>query len=591
MKTFKIILLTLLCGLLASCAKWGNTENNRLMQQALELAETMPDSALTLLDAVNTASFNRAQTAEYTLLRVQARTNAGMDLTTDAEIFQAWEYFVKKKNAEKAALAGFYASWVANAQKKPDLQMDVYLKSLPFAEKEKNMLLQGKFYQNMGYLNYSKQLFDDAINNYRKALKYYKAAGNQYQREALTLNNIANAYLMNQHTDSAQFYYQAALQLAQLHDDISQQATIYTNMGVSYSELGQLDTAMHYCRKALSIAQEDDEKALTFFNMADIFKKSNMPDSARYYLTRAEHLLHPVEDMYVQASVTHLHYQIEKVAENYQKALTFLENYTLYQDTLTDRRDRQLLLDMQRKYDTAAVVNEYQLKQNLLWKYMAILGFAVLALTGTVIYFSRENRKKDTTLKETEKDKMEQLLALEKMEREKMEQQMALDRMEREKEKMEKELETLQNLFSRRDNEMRNAVIDKLGIIKGITGLRQKVEVNKRLTHEKMKEAIDQFMACFTVGKIMATINEGYPGLVEELKSKYPKANLSEREICVCCLCLFGFDNNEIAFLIEKNKKTKAVENWKTAIRRQLGIDEYGDIQKALKGKITAYQK
>ena len=297
--------IALMLTLFVSCAKWGSVENDQLMQQAQALVEQMPDSALILLDMVSTASFNREQTAEYTLLRVQARTNADKDLTTDSEIFQAWEYFAEKKNAEKAALAGFYASWVAKAQKNPALEMEYHLKALPFAEKAKNLLLTGKIYQNMGFLNYIQQLNYDAVTNYRKALRYFNAAGNQQQREIFTLNAIANSFMIENQNDSAQFYYHSALELAKMHEDTAQQITIYANMGVSYREQGQLDTAIHYCRKALSLARNENEKTYIYKNLANVFHKKNDIDSAWHYFNKVEPLYSQVKNPFAQASLNH----------------------------------------------------------------------------------------------------------------------------------------------------------------------------------------------------------------------------------------------------------------------------------------------
>ena len=96
MKSVCNIILVVLIVSLVSCIKWGNRENSRLIEQALRLLEHTPDSALALLDAVNTVRFNDVERAEYTLLRIQARSNAGMDLSTDTEIFAVREYFMAK---------------------------------------------------------------------------------------------------------------------------------------------------------------------------------------------------------------------------------------------------------------------------------------------------------------------------------------------------------------------------------------------------------------------------------------------------------------------------------------------------------------
>ena len=101
MRLLQYISLAILCGTLPACTKWGNSENSRLMQQAQSLVEQMPDSALSVLDAINTASFSNAGKAEYTLQRVQAKDNAEMDITSDTEILPVREYFLKGKKRKK----------------------------------------------------------------------------------------------------------------------------------------------------------------------------------------------------------------------------------------------------------------------------------------------------------------------------------------------------------------------------------------------------------------------------------------------------------------------------------------------------------
>ena len=554
MKLFQNILLALMCGMVVSCAKWGNSENSRLMQQVQLLAEQMPDSALVLLDMVNTAPFSRAQKADYTLLRVQARTNADRDLTTDTEIFRAYEYFAKKKDAEKAALAGFYSAWVAKAQNNPALEMEYYLKALPFAEKANNQLLKGKIYYNIGYLNYIQQLNVDAVTNYKKALKYYKVAGNQKQREIFTMNAMANAFMVQQHTDSAQFYYQAALELARLHNDEDQQVTIYSNMGVAYGEKGEMDTALYYCRKALKKIRTDSEKALTYFNIADIYYKKNRLDSARYYLALAETLFHLHDNKYVKASLADLHYQIEKTDGNYMLALEYHEKYVQYQDTLTDLHDRQLLLDLQTKYDTTVLDNEHNREKSRWWKITAIMGCSILALAVAFFYTQNENTRKS----------------------------LALEKMERESEEARQKLEILQNMCQKRDNEMRNAVLEKLGFIKEMSLLGIKIGKNTNLSHNELIKISNEITHKFNVKKIMVVANELYPGLADHLN----QTGLDEREKIICCLIICGFTNPEIAILLNKNMNTDTIVKWKSIIRTKLDIDQRGKIHKYLLEKI-----
>ena len=377
--------IALMCALFVSCAKWGNSENYRLMLQAQALVEQMPDSALILLDMVNTAPLNRAQTAEYTLLRVQARNNADNDMCSDTEIFMAYDYLKNKKDYENAALAGFYSACVAKARNDAALEMDYYLQALELAQKTDNRILQGKLYYNMGYLNYRRRWFTEAVQQYRLALNFFQTDSAQFHREIYTLNAISNAFLVNQLNDSAHYYYQAALERAHVHADTAMLIMVYSNMGAFYQEQGMLDTALHYSRKALFLANDDNEKALIYMNFADVFLDKNSIDSSRFYLNLVELLFKPLENHYTRASIDYLHYQIEKAEGNFLKALEYYELYNQYHEELTDSHDRQTVLELQKKYDKAASENEHN-REKTRWLIITwVFGYSALFFSIAVL--------------------------------------------------------------------------------------------------------------------------------------------------------------------------------------------------------------
>jgi len=164
------------------------------MQQAQLLVEQMPDSALMLLDSVNTALLSDAKRAEYALLRVQVKDNARMDISADTEILRAREYFIRGKNREKAALACFYAAKVVKGKDQADEQMGFYQEALEHVQHTGNKLLQGKILYNIGNLNYNRDWYAEAINRYQQALKVFQSIDGQYQREINAMNAMANSF-------------------------------------------------------------------------------------------------------------------------------------------------------------------------------------------------------------------------------------------------------------------------------------------------------------------------------------------------------------------------------------------------------------
>ena len=182
-------------------------------------------------------------------------------------------------------------------------------------------------------------------------------------------------------------------------------------------------------------------------------------------------------------------------------------------------------------------------------------------------------------------------MALEKIEREKMEQQMALDRMEREKEEIEKELGTLQNLFIRRDNEMKKAILDKLGIMKKMAAVFQTIEQRNTISHEKMKELVNDVVSIFSMDKIIAIANELYPDIFGKLKKYFTDINLTERDKCICYMIICDFTNEQIAIFLDRKKSNKTVENWKTELKKKFGMKSSVNLKKQLMEIITENPK
>jgi len=95
------------------------------------------------------------------------------------------------------------------------------------------------------------------------------------------------------------------------------------------------------------------------------------------------------------------------------------------------------------------------------------------------------------------------------------------------------------------------------GILEGVE-VRRSYEIVKNL---KVQEFID-------------TANILYPGFTEKLKTTYKE--LDDREICICCLILFGFNNEELDILTStmrhpKNRRRTSAKIWQTTEALQAG--------------------
>jgi len=331
------------------------------------------------------------------------------------------------------------------------------------------------------------------------------------------------------------------------------QTMVYTNMGVTYREQKQLDTAEYYSKKALHMANTDSEKVYAYMNMAFVFFDKNMLDSARYYLDISETLYRNVTDKnpFTRVSLNKLRYRVEKKDGNLELALHYQELYTEYQYEITGKNDRQLLLEMQRKYNLAAKETEHNREMNARLKWMGGLALALLLLAGVCLMMIQKNKKQKAEL--------------------------AIAR---------QQFFTMQELYRQKDNDMndmKKMFIKKMEIAKSIAILTpyldEHLKGKSKKTDQELIWEVTKIAQTLKANNFVDIANELSPGFTDRLKNICPELN--EREISICCLVLFNFSNEEIDLLINDRYKgsTQTVQNWKTAIRRKLNIKHNGNLQ------------
>jgi tetratricopeptide (TPR) repeat protein len=548
----KIIALSILGGWFFSCNHWGSRENRRMMRQAELLISLMPDSVLVLLNSVDTRLFDEADRAEYTLLRVRAKDNIGLDLSADIEIFQAREYFTKEKNFEKAALSCYYSGKIADYRGNVQTEMDYYREALEFAEKDNNRLLQGKILYDMGYRNFDRLWYEDAISRYHQALEIFQSISGQQQHEIYVLIAIGNSFTAEQKPDSAQFYFNEAVSKAQLFDDPATQVKTYISLMEAYTEIGLFDTGKYFGLQALNLANNSIEKMDIYKNFAQLFLNENKSDSARHYIAMAESFIDDIDNKYELINFYHLSYLIEKRTGNDSKALEYFELYSKHRMELFDWNEGLKLIEAQHKYEIAQIESQYNKDRSTTWGVIGILGIVSFLLTIVVLLVHKKNINQD----------------------------LALTRVNQETTEAKHQLKILQHLHQKHRTAIQQTFLEKLEIIKDMALLTQ-IE-KKQMNTANLVAKVNAIVSKFTTQKFINSTNSLYPEFTVKLINTFPNASLSENEINVCCLVVCGFTNKELALFIYQKKDTQAVEKLKNRIRKKLDIPAYMDIQKIL---------
>ncbi|MEQ8476073.1 CHAT domain-containing protein [Fulvivirga sp.] len=120
-------------------------------------------------------------------------------------------------------------------------------------EKENNKRLLANAYKARGVTYFDLSEYQNAINDYNKALVLFEATSGRVSKDvANTLNNIANALDGLGYFEDALKYHQESLTLKKqvYTPDHLELAKSYNNLGNSYQYLGQFDKSLEYFEKA-----------------------------------------------------------------------------------------------------------------------------------------------------------------------------------------------------------------------------------------------------------------------------------------------------------------------------------------------------
>jgi tetratricopeptide (TPR) repeat protein len=160
--------------------------NEKWIAEAENLMWQKPDSALTILNRVDTSALDKHLKAAYTLLYTQALDKTDADVANRSELFGLKEYFDRAGIWNYAALAAFYEGRIYQERKDNERALGAFLGATAYEDRTSDHRLKGLIRVNMGFLNYIESDYTEALINLQKAYDFFYLAGEaKYQIRAL----------------------------------------------------------------------------------------------------------------------------------------------------------------------------------------------------------------------------------------------------------------------------------------------------------------------------------------------------------------------------------------------------------------------
>ncbi len=147
-------------------------------------------------------------------------------------------------------------------------------------------IVNASAYNNIGAVNRSLGLYEEALKNYLLALAIYEK-NNSLKNQTTVINNIGNVYSYLGMNEKALEYFNKAKDNSIKLKDKKGQSEAFNNIAILYANEGKLQEALDYFKFSLNIERELKDKkgtAESANNVGAVFYYMQQIDSALYYI-------------------------------------------------------------------------------------------------------------------------------------------------------------------------------------------------------------------------------------------------------------------------------------------------------------------
>ena len=291
---------------LAACDS-TTREARRMVKRAEQLADTLPDSTVRLIDSVlrMSASFSERERMDMALLQAEAlfgdhgqEISPVMDddffdehatLSTSPELERAAAYYARKKQYAKAAHVALYSGFVQQRYNEKEAAMRSFKEAEQYGKLATDSLTVAQAEYWMGKMFLDNGMEQEALNSF---LSSENSIGNHYADLAIIENSKAVAYILMKQNDNAELCLQQSLLFAEKGNSNRIKHKVYNNYSVLYRIQGKNDQAIESLQQMMDDPSlNDTEKIVLFLNIGKVYFKMKEVDSVAKYLQQMEAML------------------------------------------------------------------------------------------------------------------------------------------------------------------------------------------------------------------------------------------------------------------------------------------------------------
>lgn len=548
------------------------------LSQVEDCMESNPDSALTLLKQIpHPEKLGGKTQADYALLMTQAMDKNYITSSSDSLISLAVGYY--GSHSEDLVAQGksyFYYGRVMYGLKRDEDAMKYYLSAKKVFDGGEEYKMLGLISEEIGNLNWRQNMYENALINYQDSRRYCTLA-QDVLGISYALRNIGRVYLsMIGKSDSANVYYQKALQIAHMNKCCSE-ITILQELGLLYRVKKDYRKAEYYLLQALKLDMKSQVKYEIYLSLGYTYLKLDEDVRAEQNLKLSIGSL----KIFTQRDAYNTLFSLEKSRGNLLSAITYKEKADSLSLIANDQLARNAVAELQEKYKNEKLQKE-NLQIKIEFKNMVIFSLILFFFAMLLVcYYTYKNRTAKRKIRDIEQTIVEN----------------------------EEEIASCQRDITDYKKFQSESEEHKIELVTEIAKLDGKVAVlsghNKKLSKKLKEMGEETFIPILDSGTeniyvtafyIYLAIRDGmfnvhisnkdwerffklfdllYSGFVKRLKAEFPQ--LTKHDLEICCLLKIGLSNDELSKVF--STISESITKAKGRMKKRLNLSTEDDLE------------
>lgn len=413
-QTLRIALILLCAGLYLSCRQ----ARERTLPDFDTVESIMwahPDSALALLERMPKPSpDDKLNNATWCLLYTQAWDKNYRRHTSDSLVNIALRYFDKREDGLRKAQVWFYKGSVLKDLGKLEEATECYVRARDLTASFDDPLFASLICQTLGRIYREQDIYGKAFDLFREAIHHVTQVPRS-KDWSHAYSELGRTFAERDQLDSARHYFELSLKNAELIKDLRTQAMAIGELGTIYRIEKNYTKALEFEKKDLALTLELGDTinfSTTKYSIASTFYQMGELDSAEIYFKKSLN----TSNINRIKLTNHSLYLIAKKQNKFKEATDYIEQYIHYNDSLNNIDRLRAIAEAQEKYDNEKLENEKKslmLEKERLQRAILRGGIVVALLVGSIAFgYQRKLWLKERRLRKSEEEIQEYLANL-----------------------------------------------------------------------------------------------------------------------------------------------------------------------------------